>query len=342
MQPSGDFTLFINDFERKLETVIIDDISPELYCRKYLSHLLLHKKYYLHIYADVLQKLVVHSGESASKITLVDYGAGNGLLGLFAAFCGFKKVYLSDIDEHFLEASRQLALKMNIFPAGFIAGGVESLQSYFVNEKPDAITGTDVIEHIYDLELFLSELQKINPGIVSVFTTASNPVNYLKVRELKKIQIKDELKGGNPGDHILFGESPLEPFLTIRKNIIRDQHKQISEDDIHKLAKATRGLNKEDIYRTIDKFCHTGEMPVPGDGANTCNPLNGSWTERILSLQTYNSYYRDAGFTCKIYAGFYNEYEKGLSAYVKKLLNSLIGIFGKRISPYIVIVGSGK
>ncbi len=134
----------------------------------------------------------------------------------------------------------------------------------------------------------------------------------------------------------------IDALTTLWEASVRATHHFLTEDDIHKLAKATRGLNKEDIYRAIDKFCHTGDMPVPGDGANTCNPLNGSWTERILSLQTYNSYYRDAGFTCKIYAGFYNEYEKGLSAYVKKLLNSLIGIFGKRISPYIVIVGSGK
>ena len=38
---------------------------------------------------------------------------------------------------------------------------------------------------------------------------------------LKKMQVKDELEGGDPGDHVLFGESPLEPFLKLREQIIR-------------------------------------------------------------------------------------------------------------------------
>ena len=340
MQPAENFKIYISAFEKELDRVVIDSISPEPYCRKYLTHLLEHKKYYLAIYADVLTKLAGHSSKQKSTITLVDYGSGNGLLGIFAKFCGFKKVILNDIDAKFVNASQQLSAQLNIGLDGYITGGIEALQLYCKNEKPDAIAGTDVIEHIYDLENFLSGLQQINPSMVSVFTTASNPVNFFKVRALKKMQVKDELEGGDPGDHVLFGESPLEPFLKLREQIIRKNNIDLPEAGVIELSKATRGMNERDIIKAVEKYRIFKKLPQTAEGTNTCNPLNGSWTERILSLDTYISLYKVAGFTCTIYAGFYNEYDGRTGAFVKKLLNAAIGFIGKRISPYIVIVGT--
>ena len=339
MQPAENFKIYISAFEKELDRVVIDSISPEPYCRKYLTHLLEHKKYYLAIYADVLTKLAGHSSKQKSTITLVDYGSGNGLLGIFAKFCGFKKVILNDIDAKFVNASQQLSAQLNIGLDGYITGGIEALQLYCKNEKPDAIAGTDVIEHIYDLEHFFSVLQQINPSMVSVFTTASNPVNFFKVRALRKIQMKDELEGGEPGDHILFGENPLEPFLKIREQIIRKNDHGLPNAEVIKLASATRGMIEADIIKAITQYHISKRLPVPAADSNTCNPLNGSWTERILSLDRYISLYSAVRFTCKFYAGFYNEYEGGARAFVKKLLNASLNILGNRISPYIVIVG---
>ena len=339
MQRAENFTEYISAFEKELEHVAIDSISEEPYCKKYLFHLLEHKKYYLAIYADVLYKLVTHSSGDKSKITLVDYGSGNGLLGLFAKFCGFKKVILIDIDAKFIIASQQLSAQLNIPIDGYITGGIDALQLYCKSEIPDAITGTDVIEHIYDLEGFLSGLQQINSSIVSVFTTASNPVNFFKVRALKKIQMKDELVGGGPSDHILFGEVALEPFLKIRQQIISKKYNSLPDTELFALSKATRGMIEADIIKAAEQYHISKKLPAPAADSNTCNPLNGSWTERILSLDAYISLYSTVGFTCKFYAGFYNEYEGGAGAFVKKLLNASLNILGNRISPYIVIVG---
>jgi len=339
MQQAVNFKSYISAFEKELERVVLNDISAAVYCKKYLSHLLQHKNYYLAIYADVFDKLLAHSSKRKEDITLVDYGAGNGLLGIFAKFCGFKKILIIDIDNKFIQAAGQLALQLDIKPDAYITGDVEALRSYCSNEKPDAITGTDVIEHIYDLDDFFKALWDINPAIVSVFTTASNPVNFFKVRNLKKIQRKDELEGGEPGDHALFGETSLEPFIKIREKIIRKHAPQLTDTTVMALAEATRGLHEADIIKALAQYHISKRIPVPVDDFNTCNPLNSSWTERILSLEAYISVYRSAGFTCKIYAGFYNQYGSGMGSFVKKLLNAGIHILGKRISPYIVIVG---
>ncbi len=339
MKPATDFTRFISAFEQKLAMVIPAAVSAEPYCIRYLEHLLNHKKYYLHIYADVLQKLDEKAGKKISDIILIDYGCGNGLLGLFASFCGFGKIIFADADEKFTAASGQLAGQLGLNGGTYITGDLHDIYNRLEKEKPDAIAGTDVIEHIYDLLQFMLALKKVNPAFVSVFSTASNPLNPFKRSELRKIQLRDELQGGTPGDYALFGAEHLEPFLKIRERIIREKAGNLPEPEIISLSVATRGMNRDDIERAVNNYLVKGQMPEPAPGTNTCNPVNGSWSERLIPLKAYHHVYREAGFSCKIYAGFYNVFEGGTLVFVKKLLNKLTAVFGKRFSPYIVIVG---
>jgi len=343
MQKVGNFKNYIIAFEQRLELIVINDISIELYCKKYLSHLLLHKKYYLAMYADVLNKLVKHSPKNKESISLIDYGSGNELLGIFAKYCGFKKVFINDINAKFVNASEKLSLQLDVEIDGFIIGDISQVQTYFTKELPDAIVGTDVIEHIYDLEHFFTCQQQINQSMVAVFTTASNPKNYFKVRTLKRMQLKDELEGGYPDDHILFGETSHEPFIKIRSQIIKNYSSNLSDSTITGLAKATRGKNRQDIIEVVEQYNISGKFPLePTHSTNTCNPLDSSWTERILSLKEYTLLCNSAGFTATFYNGFYNVFETGFKNYIKKLLNISIAIFGNKISPYILIVSFRK
>ncbi len=343
MQEAPDFKKNIKAFEKLLETVVVEQISPESYCQKYLGYLLQHKRYYLAIYADVLEKLSSHSVKNKEEILLLDYGAGNGILGIFAKFCGFKKVFLADIDAKFIEAAQKLAEQLYISIDGFIAGDIDSAEAYFSNEKPDAIAGTDVIEHIYDLYHFFRTTRQMNPGIISVFTTGSNPENYFKVRQLKKLHLKDEYEGGEPGDFMLFGEKALEPFYKTRERIIRSGFEKIDDQDLDKFTTLTRGMNKADILSAIEKYKLSGELPsMPFHPTNTCNPLSSSWTERILTLGEYYDIYGENYFKLEIYNGFYDQHKKGLKSFINNVLNKLIRIFGMSFAPYIIFVGSKK
>ena len=337
---------FINEiaaFERLLDTVPVEKISAEIYCRKYLRHLLDHKKYYLAIYADVLEKLLSHSTKKKEEVVLVDFGAGNGMLGIFAKFCGFKKVFINDIDEKFVAAAENLAMQLGVNTDGYITGDIHAVQLFFTNELPDAIAGTDVIEHVYNLEDFFSTLKQVNPFIISAFTTGSNPKNYFKTRQLKKLQLKDENKGGTPEDFVLFGGSALEPFLKIRQRIIKSELKNPDYAIILKLAKATRGMNEADIVTTVKKYAENGSFPLPPKHpTNTCNPLNSSWTERLVSIEEYRSFYQSNGFEFELYNGFYDEHKKGFKRIFNKLLNFVTNIAGIYFAPYIIFTGSKK
>ena len=324
----------------QLDKINLKDLDASAYSKRYLNHLLDHKLYYLAIYAEVLDAALAKTNKNLSELNLLDFGAGNGLLGMFAKHCGFRKIFLCDVSENFIDASKLTAKIIGIEIDGFIAGELGAVSEQMPNEKLDIIVGTDVIEHIYDLDIFFAEIKKINPAMITVFTTASNPDNYFKVQQLKKMQLKDELIGGDPKDFALAGEEKHAAYFDIRKQIIHDNFPAIEKGEIEKLAKASRGLRKDDIIKFIQNYLTNTGMPlsIPSD-TNTCHPQTGSWSERILPVDYYRELYGRYGFAFIVKNGFYNSYDGGLKKPANYFMNLLVKIMGKKTAPFITLVG---
>lgn len=334
------FKHYIPIFVEKLNSVNVQSLAIAPYCKRYLNHLLQNSKYYLHIYAAVLEKVKKESSTPIIEMHLLDYGAGNGLLGLFAKFCGFGKVSINDIDESFLSASKVLANEMNIDIDQFFLGDLDDVKQLQFSQKIDALVATDLIEHIYDLEVFVSTMKSLNPDLISVFTTGSNPENYFKVRQIMKLQNRDEYVGGKADDALLFGHDAHESYFKIREKIIKDFAPDLDENIILQLAKLTRGKNKSDIINAVNKFQATKELPLLiNHPSNTCNPETGSWTEHLMPISTFKSIFHSHQFELKISSGFYNHYQAGLKGIGLLFLNKLKSIFGLKLDPFIFLTG---
>ncbi len=340
MRSAEAFKQFIIPFSQKLLALDVGCLPMSTYNKRYLQHLVDHHLYYLEIYASVLEQLRQHISKVPGEIHLADFGAGNGLLGLFAKFAGFKKVWLCDMDADFVNASKVLAGALNIKLDGFVTGNVDTFQSALLTEQLDAVVGTDVIEHIYNLEHFFASIASMNADMVTVFTTASNPDNFMKCRKLKKLQLQDELLGSAPEDSLLAGAEKTEAFIESRKKIIGEQFPKLSETELFKLSKATRGLIVADIIKATHAYLRTGQMPQPdASSANTCNPFNGSWTERILSINAYKKIYNAQGFALALHNGYYNPHSNGLKIYINFASNIMVKLTGKYAAPFISLVG---
>ena len=340
MQSQGSFKTFIPAFSAKLSVIISDNVAIDDYCKRYLDHLLLHSKYYLTIYAQVLDKAMQHADKPTGELSLVDFGAGNGLLGIFAKYCGFKKVFLCDVDADFIKAAKVLSDALTISIDGFITGDIDELQDVLQHETIDVMVGTDVIEHIYNLDDFFANVKEMNNKMVTVFTTASNPGNFIKVRKLKKLQVKDECEGGDPGDFVLAGSEKHEAFFVMREKIILTAFPQIPSATAKQLAALTRGLKKTDILLAVDHYIATSELPVgKAIATNTCHPITGSWTERILPIAVYRSIYTKHHFVLEVHNGFYNDYSKGTKKYFNFFMNFLVRLTGKIAAPFITLIG---
>jgi 2-polyprenyl-3-methyl-5-hydroxy-6-metoxy-1,4-benzoquinol methylase len=342
MQAGKFFQSRIPAFAQNLEKLNVEALQISAYSKRYLQYLLRHRFYFLAIYSAVLEQMLDQSHKAPAEIVLIDYGAGNGLLGLFAKFCGCPKVFLCDTDPDFINAASQTADAMNIRLDGYTTGDLVTFKSQFPDEKIDAIIGTDVIEHIYDLNQFFTSVRMLNSSMVTVFTTASNPENYLKLKKLRSMQVHDELEGGDPSDFELAGETAHPPFLEMRKLIIQEYDPTLEPGQVDKLASLTRGRIKEDILRAVEDLKQSGIWPVPAEGTNTCHPLTGSWSERVLSLDTYRSIYRIHGFDLEITNGFYDSFSKNPKSGLNIFMNILIKIMGKKIAPFITLSGFPK
>lgn len=330
----------ISAFASILNMIDVINIHTSPYSKRYLQHLLDHRLYYLAIYADVLDTALAKTNKPLNELNLLDFGSGNGLLGMFAKHCGFEKVFLCDLNENFVAASRLTAEVLQIKIDGFITGELTEAKDQLQHNNIDIIAGTDVIEHVYDLDVFFAEIKNMNPFMITVFTTASNPDNYFKVRKLKNMQMKDELVGGDPEDFALAGEEKHAAYLDIRKQIIKRNFPDLEYDELTKLAQYSRGLRREDIIKLVRSYLAGNKMPpaLPGD-TNTCHPETGSWSERILPVDHYRQLYHRYGFALNIRNGFYNNFDGGLKATFNIFMNLLVKILGKKTAPFITLTG---
>lgn len=326
----------IENFCNRLSELDVANLGLERYQASYLANLLIHKKYFTSIYAGVLNELLMHSSKEKEHIFLIDYGAGNGLLGLFAKHCGFGKIIQVDTSSACCFSQQALSEKLDLPIDENINGDYESLEKFAAN-PPDALIATDVIEHIYDLDKFFASLQKLNKQLVTVFTTASNDRNWWKKKKLMKIQKKDEWEGDQSSDNFC------EPFRMIRSYIIKKEIPGITDSALGRLVTHTRGLRKDDIEWACSLYKEKGAMPpLLLHPTNTCDPISGSWTERFLSFKEYDELFNRHGFSLIIKNGFYNSSQEGIKGKTLSLLNFLIRKMGKKgsaLSPYIILIG---
>lgn len=330
----------VDAFSRILSKTNIEEAGLGDYQLTYLKHLFFHKNYYLRIYAQVLNEALSKSEKAKKDIFLIDYGAGNGLLGLFAKYCGFGKVIQVDTSEGFHQSQKILSKKLNIPIAAHLLGDFEMLKTYGP-EMPDALVGTDVIEHVYDLDHFFATLQELNSYMTIIFTTASNDRNPWKKKRLMRVQRKDELEGYDAEN----GNESLLPFRQVRENIIINHLPQLRGKELNVLVTNTRGLRRDDILKVCERYNTTKLIPLLlAHPTNTCDPLSGSWTERFLSFSEYKSLFNRHGYALLIKNGFYNQYQGGLKGTILFILNVLVkipGRAGNMISPYIMLTGTG-
>jgi len=346
MLMNQEFSAHINSFLQKLDLINVDEISTSPLVKEYLQSVLQQRNYYTKIYAFVLRNTLTKSKKKTDEITLLDFGCGNGLLAIFAKHCGIKTVYGCDFNQDFVEAAKALSRAININVDDWFVSNEEELLNTCNALKLDVIIGTDVIEHIYNLNVFYKNIFLLNPTIITGFTTASVYDNYFKRRGLYKLMQQDETIGSNAFHATSKDEYAGLAYIEIRKKLIAQTFPQLQQNVIDILASATRGLRKNDIEVFVNKYFQTRIISdvLSTNKFNTCDPITGNFTERILTLKEYKLLYHSNQFSLEVISCFYGANGKGMKSIVQKVLNVFIKIFNKiflsrTVSPLILLVG---
>jgi len=316
--------------------LIISDYSRE-YLRKYLNNY----PYFMSAYSQLLLKALAKTDKSAEESVFVDYGGGCGVLSLLAKLMGFRTVIYNDIYEKTLSDARAISDKLGIHIDYYMKGDAEDFvkEIHRLNIHPDLICSFDVLEHIYDLETWISTISSI-PGFSLLFMTGANPKNPIIAGKLRKLHRRAEYSGCEK--NIRYNDVFLNnSFLKQREIIIREMFPKLNDNDVEFLSRNSRGLRKEDIGKMVRRYIDSGVTGYQvNHPTNTCDPYTGSWAERLIDLKKLIIFCKKNELNIEITNSFYNYSSGFLPDAAKFLLNQLIKILGKRslfFSPAITV-----
>lgn len=273
----------------------------------------------------------------------VDYGGGHGLFGCLAKEAGFPRIIYSDVFEGCAEDARKLAASLDLVADSYICGDIHAVAAAMKCERPHwtTIASVNVIEHIYDIGDFIATACEISSGPVTLaLSTSANPLNPLVVRRHRRQHREWELTDGPHKDS--HPRDTVKAFCSVRRDIVRAVAPELSASEVESLVIATRGMRKTDIENSVKLYRETSVLPAaPKDPTNTCDPLTGSWQERLLDINELCQIFRDTGLSPRVMGGYYagSGFPRPLRKAAAYFLNhgiTLLGSQGARIAPCIM------
>jgi len=328
MTKTTDFAYLARIWAARLQTVDYDGLDISAYNKQYIRRLRSALPYYMKIYARCLSAGVRSSEGALCDLTLVDFGGGCGFLSVLAKAAGVGRVIYIDLNPLSVAAVEAIRSTTGMGPDVILQGDAEELARYCRNHEiqPHLLIATDVIEHVYDLSVFFAALCTLAPVMQMVFTTASTPYNPVVKRRLHRF-----MQGCETGQTV-------EPnYFNRRRQFLLDHYPHLTAVEVGQWTIHTRGLTYDDMRKALD----AGQLPVPTDRYNSCDPETGNWAERILPIRAYRRCVTPYKYHLAVAKGFYNELRSNRPAsLVARAVNLLIacsGPFGLLISPFLFL-----
>lgn len=292
-------------------------------------------------YVHILAWLLFPESDSGPEV-FVDYGGGHGLLGGLAKEAGFFRVIYNDIFAGCAEDARKLARHLGCEADAYVVGDIHAVAASLKSSPPGsgALASINVIEHIYDMDEFLKVASTLARGpMTMVLSTSANPLNPIVARRHYRQHNEWEFTDGpHPSSYPM---DTLQAFRTVRRDIAKETAPQLSDAELDSLAAVTRGMHKADVQKTVRQYLQTRQLPpAPKHPTNTCDPLTGSWQERLLDIGDVSLTLNSCGFNVRVMGGYYAAHSGGTAKKaVAQVLNhgiSLLGSQGARLAPCIM------
>lgn len=296
-------------------------------------------KKYVHLLAWTL-----YPEMSSGPAALVDYGGGHGLLACLAKEAGFSKVIYNDIFSGCCEDARKLAELLRCPAEQYVCGDIRTVGEQLRPQQLSsvALVSINVIEHVYDMDAFVREAGMLSPGPMTLLlSTSANPLNPMVAR---RHFAQHRLWEFHDGPHeSSYPMDTQRAFRTVRKELIQAVAPHLDTSAVESLTEVTRGMWKLDIEACALEYVKTGQMPrMPAHPTNTCDPLTGSWQERLLDIPHVSKVLGEQGFKVKVLGGYYSGHaangslRAGLKRGAATVLNhaiSQLGSQGARLAP---------
>ncbi|MBU2213699.1 class I SAM-dependent methyltransferase [Patescibacteria group bacterium] len=291
---------------QKLEALDVQSLGISEYNKNYLSNNIKSVKHLMYRDAQLMTWALHRVKAPLDQVTLLEYGGGTGSQSMLARELGVGTVVYNDIYDVSCRDARVIASHVVQEADHYIQGDIDDvlLYSQKYNIAYDAVISYDVIEHMYDTHAFLLNLGTLPGYSLSVaLGSGANPFDRWYVERITKFHYECEYhdrerKYGHKE------RDTLRSYLDARREMIRHDAPDLSDEEADQLAAATRGLIKEDIHKAVVHYQRTGLLPEqPGHPTNTCDPYTGNWAERLMDPFSLRKTLANAGFKSNVFCG---------------------------------------
>jgi len=163
----------IETLHKDLLNIDLESMDIKDYTRFYLIKYLTNLKYELKLNSEILLAVVSNLEQDLSKLTLLDFGSGIGMISFLASRVGIGKVIQIDNNAEVLNDSKTLARALEI-PNIQQFNSLEMLLNSKDSISIDGVISRDVIEHVYDLNSLFKLLNRL-PENRCEFEDQENP-----------------------------------------------------------------------------------------------------------------------------------------------------------------------
>jgi hypothetical protein len=317
--------------------------------RKYFSDQVRNMRSTVRNFSYILSWSIAYSDVPYDEFVFIDHGGGVGVLSLLAKELGLGTVIYNDLWAPYCKDAQIIAEAIEANQADhYILGDINELVDFLKTNSIscNALASYDVIEHIYDIEAFLVRLSDLSAGpLTLVMASSANPFNPLIRRHHMEFQRKAEY-GGREKEEGCREDYLTKAYIVVRQEIISKHAPSLSDTEVRRLAKATRGLIEPDIKEAVDEYLKTANIPQELDHpTNTVNPYTGNWAERLHDVNHLKEILSNEGFKVDILAGYYanSKTNHPLKRFIGIVLNPLIRIMkdkGLFFAPFYTIYAS--
>jgi 2-polyprenyl-3-methyl-5-hydroxy-6-metoxy-1,4-benzoquinol methylase len=327
----------------KLRLLDVESLGLCDYSRRYLGKMLANPVGKLQRYGHLLALCLVGNEAPLERFVFVDYGGGVGMLSLLAKTLGIGRVVYNDIYDVSCEDAKKVALALGVPADDYVCGDLEDLLGYVRKEGilPNAVCSFDVIEHIYDIKGYLKSLPHLShrPFRI-VLASGANIRNPLVRRRGTRIHLQCEYND-REREWGHKDRDSLRSYLDTRKDMVRNYAPELDCQAVEEIARATRGLIRQDIERCVEEHKINGAISYRSSHpTNTCDPNTGNWAERLMRPEWLQGILQEAGFSAEIMCGYWHYYRSPVKRAAASALNFGIRIMGKKalsLSPYFII-----
>ena len=314
----------------KLKSLPVDTLGLPYHCLEYFKSSHFKRLFFsIETSAHLLYRSINLVKKPVDEIVIMDYGAGVGTLYMLAKMIGCRTVIYNDHLEDWKTSALLIAAAIGVEIDEYIVGDIDVTLAALdeKNIQCDIITSRNVIEHIYNLRDFYSIVAQHQPqAVVYSSTTANyhNPAAHIK--------------------HILWHRKWEKLFLPQRMELIRKALPDLTDAEVLRLGKATRGLALHDFDAALAEYAATKKIPDPSiHHTNTVETASGVWFEHLIPFNEYRKLVPADKYDLRFEPGFWDTHNTStLKNLLGRTLNPLVKLSGVKLAPFIYVIALPK